>query len=205
MLSLQEYEKFLAELNAAGVRSRTVASVKSIPPRVGTLILKHDVETNVKMAYLASKIEAKLNHKATYYIQGSLCRKRSVRKYMKKMHELGHEVTLHYDVLDSNNGDYILANKEFSELHGLFETLGIKISSVCPHGNPTKIREGWRSNKDFFRSEQIRAQYKHIIDIVVDFPTLFPRGTYLSDAGFSLRKIGDIANNDFMYAVTIIA
>ena len=97
-------------------------------------------------------------------------------------------MTLHYDVLDANNGDFI---RKVSELH-IFWTLGM--DKFCPHGNPTKYAKAGSLTK-IFRSEQIRAQYKHIIDIVVDFKA-FPAGTYFSDAGFSLREIGDIVNNN---------
>ena len=122
----------------------------------------------------------------------------------KKIQGLGHEATLHYDVLDANDGDY---QKAISQFDGFLATLAewnSPVLTVCPHGNPTKVRDGWKSNKDFFRSSEVRQRYPDLLDIVVDFPSLFPNGTYVSDAGFKLRVIGQIATNDKSNEAAII-
>jgi len=183
-------------LSRLGLHSRTVESLQKTGPQKNDLFIKHDVEGRVKSALKIAKIEANAGHQATYYFQGDLLGLKKTQKCLKEIQKLGHEVSLHYDVLDANNGDYIAARKQF---RGFLEDLhshGCKVRSVCPHGNPTKIRSGWKSNKDFFKNSEVRKEFPEIIDIVVDFPQIFSGGRYISDAGFSLREIGRIATND---------
>lgn len=98
--------------------------------------------------------------------------------------------------MDANNGDHASALAQFADYLDRFKKLGFSIKTVCPHGNPTKIRHGWKSNKDFFRSAEVRQAFPDIMDVVVQFPSLFPQGVYISDAGLRLRRIGQIAAND---------
>ena len=79
-----------------------------------------------------------------------------VADMVKHIATLGHEVAYHYDVLDACNGDFNAAFKEFDRYKTILEVAcGQQITTVCPHGNPTKVRDG-RSNKDFFRSDLVR-------------------------------------------------
>ena len=183
-------------LSQLGVHSRSVESIIELSPQKNDLFIKHDVEAQVKSALKMAKIEANEGHQATYYFQGDLLCSKKNQNYLKEIQKLGHEVSLHYDVLDANDGDYVAASNQFLALLEDLDNLGCTVRSVCPHGNPTKIRSGWNSNKDFFKKQEVREQFFGIIDIVVDFPKLFPNGRYVSDAGFSLREIGKIATND---------
>jgi len=150
----------------------------------------------LELAVRMARIEAEEGHRATYYVQGDLLRLPGAAEQLQEIGSLGHEVAYHYDVLDASDGDYNAALLEFKEYCDLFFETGFKITSVCPHGNPTKKRNGWKSNKDFFRLDYIRSEFPDLIDIVVDFPRLFPKGRYISDAGRKLRIIGDISSND---------
>jgi hypothetical protein len=196
MLTFKKYKIFLDEISASGTFSRTVESLADHSPRSGELFLKHDVETSLGRALKMAKIEADCGHKATYYIQGSLIRQKFVKQCIYEIKLLGHEVSIHYDVLDSNNGDMAKAIIEFEALLKVFDKMDCQVRSVCPHGNPTKLRSGWKSNKDFFKSSDVRQRFSKIIDIVVDFPKIFNEGVYFSDAGYRLRKIKNISDND---------
>lgn len=159
------------------------------------IIFKHDVETNVDRALKMAEIEAKYGIKATYYVQAYLLED-NVKK-LKEIANLGHEVTYHYDVLDANNGDYKKAKIEFSKNIEVFQKYGFKIETLCPHGNPLMIRNGWNSNKDFFRNKEISIEYSHLLDIVVDLPKILASNyTYISDAGFQFKIIVNVENND---------
>ena len=161
------------------------------------LIIKHDVETNVEKALMLAQIENKFSIRATYYVQSYLLNDNKNIKVLKEIKNLGHEVTYHYDVLDANNGDYDLAEKEFDKTLLQFENQGFKVETVCPHGNPVMERFGWSSNKDFFRNEKLNIKYSAIADIVIN-PEKFINNEmiYISDGGFGWKIISDISNND---------
>jgi len=196
MITFRTYRSFLVHQRDNGVISKPIKTLKTAPPQPASLYLKHDVEARVDRAVKMAHIEAEIGHLATYYFQGYLLDSAAGLAGAREIAELGHEVTYHFDVLDANDGNWAAAQKEFDSYCVYFADLGHPVKTVCPHGNPTKIRSGWRSNKDFFRSIEVRAKYPDIIDIVIDFPSLMPMGKYISDAGFKLRTIQNISDND---------
>jgi hypothetical protein len=197
MITFARYRQFLAELSSHGIHSLSVDRILARREFKGILCIKHDVESKVSLALKTAEIEHELGHSTTYYFQGSLLSQHQVADMVGYIAELGHEVAYHYDVLDACDGDFDAAFREFDRYKTILEeACGRQITTVCPHGNPTKVRDGWKSNKDFFRSDIVRQRYPDISDIVVDFERLLPNGLYISDAGFQLRKIEDITGND---------
>lgn len=167
----------------------------NMPSDKSRLILKHDVEYDIDLAVILGEIESKIGISSTFYFQFDVAI--SSPSKVVKLQKLGHDIGYHYDVLDANNGDYQVAIDEFGEHLKAFSEMGISIKTVCPHGNPIKTRSGWSSNKDFFRSPKVRHKFPEIVDIVVDRDMIFPtKFWYVSDAGYSFKKIGDISNND---------
>jgi len=159
------------------------------------IVIKHDVETDVNKALVLAKIEHKYGIEATYFVQADLVE--SGFKILQEIQQLGHEVTYHYDVLDANNGDYELATQEFIQNIKLFSSFGFEVKTVCPHGNPLINRDGWLSNKDFFRDENIVDRFSNILDIVVELPLKVESSyTYISDAGYGWQEIVNISDND---------
>ena len=164
-------------------------------PGVNWIVVKHDVETNVEKALKLAKIEAKYNIQATYYVQSYLLK--GNESQLKEIASLGHEVTYHYDVLDANNGNYKAAINEFSETISKFKESGFIVETVCPHGNPIVNRNGWSSNKDFFRKKEVSLRFSDILDIVVHLPLrLKQKVLYISDASYSWKFISNIEDND---------
>jgi hypothetical protein len=159
------------------------------------IALKHDVETNVAKALELAKIEARYNIRATYYVQADLLD--ANHKILQEIQSFGHEVTYHYDVLDANGGDFQKATQEFKKNIENFESYGFEVKTVCPHGNPVMIRDGWNSNKDFFRESTTQQQFPDILDIVVQLSDRLDYNyTYISDAGYGFKEIVNIKNND---------
>jgi len=157
--------------------------------------IKHDVEASPAKSLILAEIEAKYGISATYYFHGFFARDTKSIEIIKKIQNLGHEVGYHYDVLDSNDGDFGAATLEFDADIIDFTKAGVTIKTVCPHGNPLKQRNGWDSNKDYFKNTTVRNANPGIFDVVNDFSKL-PVEHYLSDAGFNLKVIDNIRDND---------
>lgn len=194
MMTFAEYRSVLEDLANQGVCSQRVDRLTAGVH--GGLFIKHDVEARIELALRMAEIERQTGHMATYYFQGDFLDHAAGREIIQRIAALGHEVAYHYDVLDAADGDYAKAEAQFRDYLERFAAIGCPIVTVCPHGNPTKVRRGWNSNKDFFRNAAVRRAFPDLLDIVMDFPRLFGRGAYISDAGYRLRIIGEIAGND---------
>lgn len=161
------------------------------------VVLKHDVETNVSRALELAKIEHKYGHRGSYYVQAYLMDNQQNIEMLKSMQLMGHEISYHYDVMDSNKGNLENALVEFEKNKRKFEDNGFFLKTVCQHGNPVMERIGYTSNRDFFRSEMVRKYYPNISDIMVNFKNQHDTDfTYYSDAGRRFCMIFDPINND---------
>ncbi len=163
------------------------------------LVLKHDVETDVRHAYEIAKIEYLYGHRGSYYVQAYLLDNPENIELLKQIRKMGHEVSYHYDVMDSCHGNLDSAVDEFERNRQLFEDNGFSVVTVCQHGNPVVERIGYSSNRDFFRSDRVNELYPDISDIMVNFKS--KKSTdylYFSDAGREFKLIYDPINNDII-------
>lgn len=191
------WDSFCAELKAKGLVSIPAREVTSILDSF--LVLKHDIENSVPKAYKLAEIEHKYGHRGTYYAHAYLLDDPQNVVLLKEMQEMGHEISYHYDVMDSNHGDIDGAIQEFEANRKRFESLGFPIVTVCQHGNPVVERVGYTSNRDFFRSSRVQALYPLIADIMVDYKEKYHTDyTYFSDAGRKFKLIFDPINNDIV-------
>ena len=94
-------------------------------------IIRHDVDKKPQNALLMAGIEQSLSINSTYYF-------RTVPDsfddtVIQQIHDMGHEIGFHYEVLDKAKGDYETAI-------GLFEQelkqFPCKVETICMHGNP---------------------------------------------------------------------
>lgn len=196
MIFLYKYwDSFCKNLKDLDILSITAESVSSQK----FLILKHDVETRVESALKMAEIENKYLHKGSYYVQAYLLENKKNVEMLKKIKALGHEVSYHYDVMDSSKGDINTAIDEFDKNLKLFNYNGFDIKTVCQHGNPVLERVGYTSNRDFFRNQTVKKKYPQIFDIMVDYKKGYNTDyTYFSDAGRKFRLIFDPINNDIV-------
>ncbi len=196
MFVYSEWNKFCLEISSKYNCIR-VDEISSQPSNGVWISIKHDVETNVKKALKIAKIEKKHNIRATYFVQSYLLFDNV--KLLKSISDMGHEVSYHYDVLDSNNGNMTAAIEEFSDTVSKFQKHGFKVGTVCPHGNPLMQRDGWSSNKDFFRNKDVVKLYPDIFDIVVQAERVVKsQFAYISDVGYGWKLIGNIDSNDIV-------
>tara|TARA_B110001452_G_scaffold267571_1_gene278121 strand:+ start:426 stop:1259 length:834 start_codon:yes stop_codon:yes gene_type:complete len=198
MFVFKEWDRFCSEIKNKNINClRAFDALEAAKTNSRYLIIKHDVETNVNKALKIAQIENKYNIKTTYYVQSYLIENKSNVKLLKKICDLGHEVTYHYDVLDSNKGNYDLAIIEFEKTILKFNKLFQPVKTICPHGNPVMKRNGWSSNKDFFRNKKIKNKFSDITDIVINPEKFINKElAYISDAGFDWKLITSISEND---------
>lgn len=161
------------------------------------IAFKHDVETSPKRALKVAKIEYDLGISSIFYVQGYLLRSNRNIKILNRILELGHTVSYHYDVLDHNKGDYEKAEREFDSYLKLFAENGFTFKTICQHGNPLLERNGYNSNRDFFREKSYLEKYSHLCDIMVDFKTKRKISyNYVSDAGREWKFIKNPTTSD---------
>ncbi len=195
IFTYKKWDAFCAKLQKSGYTSIPACRVK--PDSGNYLVLKHDVETNVASAYRMAQIEHKYGHCGSYYVQAYLLDNAENVKLLQKMQQMGHEISYHYDVMDSCKGDLEAAVTEFEKNRCAFEKNGFTCVTVCQHGNPVVERVGYTSNRDFFRSARVQEQYPNMADIMVNYPEKYETSyLYFSDAGRMFKRIYDPINND---------
>lgn len=191
------WDQFCRKLKEKGIVSIPANEVKET--MASFLVLKHDIENTVTKAYRLAEIENKYGHRGTYYVHAYLLDDPRNVEFLRKMQAMGHEISYHYDVMDSNHGNMDRAIKEFEDNRKRFEALGFPMITVCQHGNPVVERVGYTSNRDFFRSSQVQAIYPNIADIMVDYKDKYhAEYSYFSDAGRKFKFIFDPINNDLV-------
>lgn len=193
----KKWAEFCSTLKEKGFISIPACEVKSDSGNY--IVFKHDVETDVSHALRIAQIEKQYGHRGSYYVQAYLLENSNNVELLKKIQQMGHEVSYHYDVLDACKGDFEKATEEFEKNKRLFEYNGFNIITVCQHGNPIVERVGYHSNRDFFRNEMVSELYPEISDIMVNFKEKIPTDyLYFSDAGRMFKFIYDPINNDIV-------
>ena len=191
----RKWEEICRKLKEKGLQSIPACEVKSDSGNY--VVLKHDVETDVQRAHKIAQIEKEYGHGGSYYVQAYLLSNNKNVELLSEMQQMGHEVSYHYDVLDYCKGNMEEADVEFEKNLNLFRSKGLRVVTVCQHGNPIIERNGYSSNRDFFRNSSIRAKYTDIADIMVNFKEKFSTDyLYFSDAGRMFKLIYDPINND---------
>lgn len=197
MFYYKNWENLCALLQKNGVYTCTAADSLIVEKCMQFVVLKHDVEGNVRKAHKMAQIEKKHKILGSYYVQGYLIKDSNNVKLLQEMQSWGHEISYHYDVLDSCNGDYEAAIKQFAEYLKIFNEAGFELTTVCQHGNPVKKRIGYTSNRDFFRNQKVKALYPQIVDVVVDYSQHTEHEyKYISDAGYCWNIITEPETND---------
>lgn len=191
----QRWDEFCRKLKDAGKIS--IPACEITPEKESFIVLKHDIENTVPRAYKLAEIEHKYGHRGSYYAHAYLLDDPKNVELLQKMQAMGHEISYHYDVMDSSHGNLEKAMAEFEQNRQRFESLGFPLKTVCQHGNPVVERVGYTSNRDFFRSKAVQERYPDIADIMVNYKECYHTDyTYYSDAGRKFNLIYDPINND---------
>ncbi|MDD2362486.1 MAG: hypothetical protein PHH84_05955 [Oscillospiraceae bacterium] len=199
MFLYPQWENFCRKLHEINIHSTTAKKALHESRSEKLLILKHDVETDPEKALKLAKIEHEYGHTGVYYVQAYLLKNKKNINILREIQSLGHEVSYHHDVMDSNKGDIAKADAEFQAHIKEFELYGFNISTVCQHGNPIVERIGYNSNRDFFRNGDIAEKYKYITEIMVNFKERLGLSyQYISDTGYGWKVIFDPETNDIV-------
>ncbi len=197
MFVFKEWEKFCEELSEAGHISVTAKSLLDKVEKENFVVLKHDIEGSPQKALEMAKIESKYKHKGSYYFQAFLLKNERSIDVIREITMLGHEVSYHHDVMDQCGGNIDKAIEEFEINKEKFESIGIDIKTICQHGNPVAKRNGYSSNRDFFRNDLVQQKYKNIYELMVNYKQKIANDyRYISDSGYGWKVIFDPENND---------
>ncbi|WP_342304723.1 hypothetical protein [Methanolobus sp. ZRKC5] len=145
------------------------------------IILRHDVDRDIKRALDMAELEYNCDISSTYYFRHT--KDVFVPEAMKKVEDMGHEVGFHYEVLDKSHGDYGKGIAIFENELNEFRKF-VVVDTICMHGNPFAH---W-SNKDIWNEYDFES-YGLIAEpyLSLDYSKIF----YMTDTG---RSWGNIAS-----------
>lgn len=163
-----------------------------ISPSDKCLILRHDVDRDVRRSIEMAKLENKYDLSSTYYF-------RHVKDVfdpaaIRAIADMGHEIGFHYEVMDKAKGDTERAIEIFKEeLEDLRRYSNIE--TVCMHGNPFA---SW-SNRDLWEKYDF-DDYNIIGEpyLSIDYNKVL----YLTDTGRTWGdlniRVKDVVNSDHL-------
>jgi len=163
-------------INQGYLIQTTEGYIKNSTNRV--LILRHDIDRFPKNAIKMAQLEVKLDIKATYYFR--IVPSVYHEEIIKKIQDLGHEVSYHYEDLSLMKGNFDAAIKHFENQLNKFRKFA-PATTICRHGSPLSKWDNkklWEvySYKDF----GVICDTEHDID----FNEVF----YISDNGMGWNK-----------------
>lgn len=132
--TLNKYQELCEVIKNSGYSTMTFKEYLEKDQGMDFIILiRHDIDENIRYALDMAKVEAEHNIKATYYFR----MKKNVFKpeIIDKISSLHHEIGYHYETLDKSHGDIELAIRLFSKELALFREK-YDVKTACMHGNP---------------------------------------------------------------------
>ena len=132
--TLNIYVELCKSIIKSGFKIQTVKDylTKNINKKK-SLVMRHDVDSMPYQALKMAKLERELGFTSTYYfryVKGVFD-----EKIIQEIHDLGHEIGYHYEVLAVSNGDKGKAIKLFENALLEFRKI-VNIDTICMHGSP---------------------------------------------------------------------
>lgn len=188
--TLEKYKELCFALLDSNMRIMTFRSYLEETPKSDFVILRHDIDRIPFNALRMAELENQLGIESTYYFRfvkgfwGSF-----KPEIIRSIHELGHEVGYHYEVLSKSKGNYAAALKLFDSELREFRKI-CDIVTISMHGSPLSAydnRDLWKLY-DFKQFGILGEAYLSVEDI-----------NYFSESGrtWSPRgKLRDVLNYD---------
>lgn len=132
--TLDAYARLCAAIQSLDCPVLTIrAFLDAGQPQTACIVLRHDVDRAVERAVRMAKLERTYDIMATYYFRTT----RSVFQpdAIMQVHELGHEVGYHYEVLVKSRGNMERALVRFEQELADFRTL-VPVHTASMHGSP---------------------------------------------------------------------
>lgn len=133
--TLDKFQQLCYSLEKNGYSSITLAEYMAMrEPPEKFMMLRHDIDRNPYKALETAKIEQEYHIKATYYFR-TVNDDLFCPEIIAEIHDMGHEVGYHYEVLNECKGNYEDAIKLFEFNLKRFEDI-CDVKTVCMHGQP---------------------------------------------------------------------
>ena len=132
--TLEKYAQLCETIQRLDCRVMTVRDfLKSGQPGGTRVILRHDVDRRMGAALRMAELESGYGISATYYVRTT----RAVFKpeALRRLHQLGHEVGYHYEVLAKTKGDMTDAIALFEQELSRFREI-VPVETISMHGSP---------------------------------------------------------------------
>ena len=192
--TVRKYSELLDAFKEADYRFQTFRDFLKQPlDRV--VILRHDVDKLPLNSLNFAKLEKDKGINASYFFRSvPVSFKPSV---IRSIHQMGHEIGYHYEVMNQANGDVYRALEMFNQNLVKFRNVA-KIETICMHGSPMSKydnRELW--NKFNYYNYGIIGEPYFDID--------YSKVLYLTDTGRSWSNeetnIRDKVESPFFYEI----
>ncbi|MCL0034123.1 hypothetical protein M1M94_01335 [Thermodesulfovibrionales bacterium] len=197
LLTHAAYDKLLAAICGAGYRVVTVRQYLQGEREPLLLVLRHDVEWDVSRALTIAEIEKAHGIRSTMYFRVDT--KAFDLSAMRYLQDEGFEIGYHFNTLDRCGGDFnraiALFEKELQELR----EAGIKIDTVCSHGDPRVKKIGYKVNNEIFLKDPDLCKRSGLLGeayLDIDFSSL----QYFSDAGIKWNE--DVSTKKLISRIT---
>ena len=130
--TVKKYSELLDAFSGAGYEFQTFRDFLK-QPLYRVVILRHDVDKLPLNSLIFAKIEKDKGLNASYFFRSvPVSFKPSV---MRSIHQMGHEIGYHYEVMDQAKGDVYKALEMFNQNLVKFRNVA-KIETICMHGSP---------------------------------------------------------------------
>lgn len=181
------YKKLIEGAANAGYQAVTVREYLQGIRKPLTLILHHDVEWNPRQALAVAEIEKAIGFRSTFYFRVDT--KAFDLTVMRQLQDDGFEVGYHFNTLDRCGGDFEKAIALFERELRMLREAGIRVETVCSHGDPRVKKFGYKVNNEIFLKEPDLCSRSGLLGeayLDVDFSLL----QYISDVGIRWNKFG---------------
>jgi hypothetical protein len=159
--NIDSYEQVLLSLKKNSYQFRTINEMKNSYENK-TCYLRHDIDIHLYNIDKISTIECKLGIKATYFILLTSTYnilEPSNRRIIEKIISQGHEIGLHYDLMEYPISDFSACeSKLLLEVNLLENTFKIKISSIVMHQPHTGMPDVFKENSKYIHPHNPRWQ-----------------------------------------------
>ena len=130
--TLEKYKELCLALLDSGYTPLTVYSYLKGQKNNKLVVLRHDIDRKLGNALRMAELEHELGIHSTYYFRFPYTFKPDI---IGKIHDLGHEIGYHYEVLSKAKGDYEKAVELFEQKLSEIRKI-VDVKTICMHGSP---------------------------------------------------------------------